>query len=65
MSEYIVDAKSICQAFPHGQFEEITRCRDCACFEDAGEFGQWCTQLDFGKKEIEGGFCAWGVRRDA
>lgn len=42
----------------------VVRCRDCAYFDDEGEFGQWCTQLDFGKKEIADGFCAWGVRRD-
>lgn len=44
--------------------EEIVRCRDCACFDDEGEFGQWCTQLDFGKKEIEDGFCAWGTKKE-
>ena len=43
--------------------EEIVRCRDCAFFDDEGKFGQWCTQLDFGKKEITDGFCAWGERR--
>ena len=45
--------------------EEIIRCGDCACFDNEGEYGQWCTQLDFGKKEIADGFCAWAVRRDA
>lgn len=42
---------------------EIVRCRDCVFFDDAGEFGQWCTQLDFGKKKIANGFCAWGERK--
>lgn len=45
------------------KFDELVRCRDCAYFDDEGEFGQWCTQLDFGKKEIADGFCAWASRK--
>ena len=44
---------------------EVVRCRDCVFFDDEGEFGQWCTQLDFGKKEIADGFCAWASRRES
>ena len=71
MSERIVDfgdkpAVGMAMAKQHGAvvYGEIVRCRDCVCFEDCGKFGQWCTQLDFGKKEIANGYCAWGKRKE-
>ena len=70
MSEYIVDAKSICQAFPHGQFEEIVRCRDCKHYNE--KTYEWvngwtrtyttCALFD-GCRVEPNGFCAWGERR--
>ena len=65
MSEHIYGSVK-CERIPEYRLErreEIVRCRDCVCFEDCGKFGQWCTQLDFGKKEIANGYCAWGKRK--
>ena len=64
MAEYIIDfndPRFTIEPIEHNG--EIVRCRDCAFFDDEGEFGQWCTQLDFGKKKIADGFCAWAERK--
>lgn len=45
--------------------EEIVRCGDCKFYDEDDGYGNYgCTLLDFGTKDMERGYCAWGERRE-
>lgn len=39
--------------------ERIVRCRDCRMFD-----GVWCEMGEFTVPHMDGGFCAWGIRKE-
>lgn len=67
MSEYVIDCDyDVDEGLLPGEVrEEIVRCRDCKFYDGDNGYGNYgCTLLDFGTKNIDDGFCAWGERRE-
>lgn len=38
---------------------EVVRCRDCRMFD-----GGWCEMGEFAVPHMDGGYCAWGIRKE-